>query len=69
MAAGREQERESAVRQVYDAHYGRLAGWTNRLVRDPDLAHDFATEAFLRLLRDWDSVAEPRAADWGAPGP
>ena len=61
MAAGREQERESAVRQVYDAHYGRLAGWTNRLVGDADLAHDFATEAFLRLLRDWDSVAEPRA--------
>lgn len=50
-----------AVRQVYDAHFGRLVGWTVRLVGDPDLAHDFATEAFVRLLRSNGSVAEPRA--------
>lgn len=50
-----------AVRQVYDAHFGRLVGWTVRLVGDPDLAHDFATEAFIRLLRSNGSVAEPRA--------
>jgi len=52
---------EAAVREVYDAHYGRLAGWTNKLVGDPDLAHDLATEAFLRLLRDFGSVDDPRA--------
>jgi RNA polymerase sigma factor (sigma-70 family) len=52
---------EAAVREVYDAHYGRLAGWTNKLVGDPDLAHDLATEAFLRLLRDFRSVDDPRA--------
>lgn len=52
---------EAAVRQVYDAHYGRLAGWARTLVGDPDLAHDFATEAFVRLIRDWDRVSEPRA--------
>jgi RNA polymerase sigma-70 factor (ECF subfamily) len=52
---------EAAVREVYYAHYGRLAGWTAKLVGDPDLAHDLATEAFLRLLRDFGSVDGPRA--------
>lgn len=52
---------ESAVREVYQAHYGRLAGWTNKLVGDPDIAHDLATEAFVRLFRDFGSVDEPRA--------
>ncbi len=51
---------EQAVQEIYRAHYGRLAGWTARLVGDPDLAHDIATEAFLRLLRDFGSVEEPR---------
>lgn len=52
---------EAAVREVYDAHYGMLVGWTTRLVSDPDLAHDIVTEAFVRLLRNWGSVEEPRA--------
>lgn len=52
---------ETELREVYDAHYGRLAGWANKLVGDPDLAHDLATEAFLRLIRDWGSVADPKA--------
>lgn len=51
---------EAAVREVYEAHYARLAGWTARLVGDPDLAHDLATEAFLRLLREFGTVDEPR---------
>ena len=41
-------------------HYGRLAGWATRLVGDPDLGHDLATEAFVRLLREFDSVDDPR---------
>ena len=49
------------VRQLYDAHFGRLAGWATRLVGDPDLAHDLATEAFVRLVRDAATVDEPRA--------
>ena len=57
----RSAEVEAAVRQVYDAHYGRLAGWARTLVGDPDLAHDLATEAFVRLIRDWERVNEPRA--------
>ncbi len=52
---------EFAVREIYQAHYGTLAGWTARLVGDRDLAHDLATEAFIRLLRHWGEVAEPRA--------
>lgn len=51
---------EAEVRQVYLAHFGRLAGWAASLVGDRDLGHDFATEAFVRLLRHWDDVEEPR---------
>jgi RNA polymerase sigma factor (sigma-70 family) len=51
---------ESAVREIYDVHYARLAGWTAKLVGDPDLAHDLATEAFLKLFREFDTVDEPR---------
>ena len=54
-------EHEQVVRAIYDAHFGRLAGWATRLVGDPDLAHDLATEAFVRLLRHQQSVQEPRA--------
>jgi RNA polymerase sigma factor (sigma-70 family) len=50
-----------SVRAVYDAEFGRLAGWTTKLVGDPDLAHDFATEAFVKMLRNRSAVREPRA--------
>ncbi|GAA1802992.1 MAG: RNA polymerase sigma factor [Actinobacteria bacterium] len=52
---------EAAVREVYRANYGMLAGWCAQLVGDRDLAHDVATEAFVRLLAHWGTVAEPRA--------
>lgn len=52
---------EASVRAAYDAEFGRLAGWTTRLVADPDLAHDFAAEAFVKLFRNWSTVREPRA--------
>lgn len=61
MAAASGRADELAVREVYLAHYGMLAGWATRLVGDPDLGHDVATETFLRLLRHWDTVTEPRA--------
>ncbi len=52
---------EAAVQEIYRAHYGRLAGWATRLVGDPDIAHDLATEAFVRLLPQFGGVQEPRA--------
>ncbi|WP_370892189.1 RNA polymerase sigma factor [Janibacter sp. GXQ6167] len=61
MARTRETDAHVAVRAVYDAHYGRLAGWAKGLLGDPDIAHDLATEAFMRLVRDWDRVDEPKA--------
>lgn len=57
----REAAVEAEVRAVYDAQYGRLAGWATKLVSDSDLAHDFATEAFVRLIHHWDTVQDPRA--------
>ena len=52
---------EAEVHAVYAAEYAQLAGWAARLVGDPDLAHDLATEAFVRLLRHWPKVTGPRA--------
>ena len=52
---------DADVRALYDAQYGQLAGWAARLVGDVDLGHDFATEAFARLYRDFDQIDEPRA--------
>ncbi len=52
---------DSGVAELFDAHYGRLAGWTARLVGDPELGHDLATEAFARLVRNGSDVHEPRA--------
>jgi RNA polymerase sigma factor (sigma-70 family) len=52
---------DTDVRVLYDAQYGQLAGWTARLVGDVELGHDFATEAFARLYRDFDQIDEPRA--------
>ena len=51
---------EASVRELYDVHYARLAGWTAKLVGDTDLAHDLATEAFLKLFREFGRVDEPR---------
>ena len=52
--------REEAVRELYLAHYGQLAGWCYRLLGDQEMAHDVATEALTRLLAKWSTVTEPR---------
>lgn len=51
---------EVEVREVYLAHYGRLAGWTAHLIGDRELAADVADEAFVRLLKHWGQVDDPR---------
>lgn len=53
-------DRDEMLREIYLAHYGRLAGWCARLAGDADLGHEFATEAFTRLLTRWRTVDEPR---------
>ena len=54
-------EPDADLGELFDAHYGRLAGWTARLVGDTELGHDLATEAFVRLEREGSAVHEPRA--------
>lgn len=49
------------ARELYLAYYAQLAGWCARLVGDRELAHELATEAFVRLLSRWTQVSEPRA--------
>ncbi len=51
----------AGLAELFDAHYGTLAGWTARLVGDTELGHDLATEAFVRLVRDGSAVHDPRA--------
>ncbi len=58
--AGGQAATDVDVREVYDAHFGRLVGWATSLVGDRDLAHDFVTEAFIRLIGHWADVSEPR---------
>ncbi len=53
-------DRDERVREIYLAQYGRLAGWCAHLVGDADLGHEFATEAFTRLLARWRTVEDPR---------
>ncbi|WP_202613519.1 RNA polymerase sigma factor [Ornithinimicrobium cerasi] len=51
---------DAAVREVYLAHFGALAGWATHLVGDRDLGHDLATDAFVRLINSWPGVDQPR---------
>jgi RNA polymerase sigma-70 factor (ECF subfamily) len=52
---------EPGPRELFEVFYPRLAGWTARLVEDRDVAHEIATEAFVRLLPRWGTVHDPRA--------
>lgn len=56
----RVRQRDDAIRDLYLAQYGQLAGWAAHLVGDREIAHDFATEAFTRLLSRWQTVSDPR---------
>lgn len=56
-----ERSAETAVREIYDVHFGRLVGWATPLLSDRDLAHDAATDAFIKLINHWGSVTDPRA--------
>ena len=55
--AGTEAEAELLFRRAYP----QLAGWVRRLVDDEDIAHDIASEAFVRLLSRSTRVDCPRS--------
>jgi RNA polymerase sigma-70 factor (ECF subfamily) len=51
----------SAVEELFQCVYPRLAGWVRRMVGDDDIAHEIASEAFTRLLARWARVESPRS--------
>ena len=53
-------DREAAD-ELFTAHYPRLAGWVFRMVRDEELAHEIAAEAFTRLMARWTRLDNPHA--------
>jgi RNA polymerase sigma-70 factor, ECF subfamily len=48
-------------RALWTAYYPPLAGWCAALVGDVDVAHDIASESFVRLLGRWSTVQQPKA--------
>lgn len=50
-----------AAGELFKAAYPQLAGWINRLVDDDDIAHEIASEAFVRLLSRWTRVESPHS--------
>ena len=47
--------------ELFRAAYPKLAGWINRQVNDDDIAHEIASEAFVRLLSRWTRVESPQS--------
>lgn len=45
---------------LYDAEFGRVAGYCFQLTRNWELSQDLAQEAFVRLFSRWRTVREPR---------
>ena len=45
-----------AAEELFKETYPKLAGWVRRLVNDDDIAHEIASEAFVRLLSRWTRV-------------
>src|SRR3984957_18181736 len=50
-----------AAEELFKGVYPRLAGWVRRLVGDDDIAHEIASEAFVRLLARWTTVQSPQS--------
>jgi RNA polymerase sigma-70 factor (ECF subfamily) len=46
--------------ELWNRLYPALAGWCKALTGDTDLAHDVASEAFVRLLARWRDVRDPQ---------
>lgn len=50
-----------AAGELFKGVYPKLAGWVRRLVDDDDIAHEIASEAFVRLLSRWTRVESPQS--------
>ena len=50
-----------AAEELFKGVYPLLAGWVRRLVGDDDIAHEIASEAFVRLLARWTTVHSPQS--------
>ncbi|WP_353508181.1 sigma-70 family RNA polymerase sigma factor [Intrasporangium sp.] len=55
--------RASALRVLFDAHYGRLVRTARLLVDDRETAEDVVMDAFMSLDRRWSSLRRPEDAD------
>ena len=53
--------RDDEALALWTEHYGRIVGWCAALTGDVDMAHDVASEAFVRLLSRLRSVRRPVA--------
>jgi len=60
-AAGNADTGADAAEELFKAAYPKLAGWVNRQVDDDDIAHEIASEAFVRLLSRWTRVESPQS--------
>ena len=58
---GAEVETAQPVDALFRLHYAPLAGWCRRMLGDDEVAHDVASEAFVRLMGRFTSVTDPRA--------
>jgi len=47
--------------ELFRSVYPTLAGWVRRLVGDEEVAHEIASEAFVRLLSRWVRVDSPNS--------
>ena len=52
---------DADAEELFRGVYPRLAGWVRRLVDDDDIAHEIASEAFVRLLARWSTVRSPQS--------
>jgi RNA polymerase sigma-70 factor (ECF subfamily) len=50
---------DGVAAELFAGHYARLAGWCRRLVDDDETAHEFASEAFARLLTRLNKIDDP----------
>jgi RNA polymerase sigma-70 factor (ECF subfamily) len=58
---GKQRSHVDAAEDLLKGGYPRLAGWVRQLVDDDDIAHEIASEAFVRLLGRLTKVECPQS--------